>query len=53
MGKNEALNAFYELNTVAERFGGKYSKRVLAVVNRPGEVQQKRADELGISIQVF
>lgn len=53
MGKNEALNAFYELNTVADRFGGKYSKRILAVVNRPGEVQQKRADELGISIQVF
>lgn len=45
----------YKLETVAERFGGKYAKKVLAVsdiskLNSKGESIVRRAEEMGITV---
>lgn len=40
----------YELETVADRFGGKYVKKVLFTTRAPGAFVQRRADEMGIEI---
>ncbi len=51
MGPSNSLHALYELQTVAERFGGKYSRKVL-VTSRPlVDVYLKRAEEMGIEVE--
>ena len=47
---SQALYALYELETVAQRFGGKYAKKVLVICNSLGEAYRNRADEMGIEI---
>ena len=50
MDSNKALNAMYELETVARRFGGKYVKKVLAIMKPMGRVYLERAREMGIEV---
>lgn len=51
MGAQQALHALYELQTVAERFEGKYAKKVLVTAMDLGEVYKKRASEMGIELK--
>ena len=51
MGPSNTLHALYELQTVAERFGGKYAKKVLVTSRMPADVYITRAEEMGISIE--
>ena len=44
------LPALYELETVAQRFGGKYAKKVLAICGFLGDASRTRAKEMGIEI---
>ncbi|MBO5995067.1 MAG: DUF1887 family protein [Firmicutes bacterium] len=51
MGPTNSLHALYELETVANRFGGKYAKKKL-VTSRPlVDVYLKRAEEMGIEVE--
>ena len=51
MGPSNSLHALYELETVANRFGGKYAKKKL-VTSRPlVDVYLKRAEEMGIEVE--
>ena len=50
MDSGKALNAMYELETVARRFGGKYVKKVLAIMKPMGKVYLERAREMGIEV---
>ena len=50
MESDKALNAMYELETVARRFGGKYVKKVLAIMKPMGRVYLERAKEMGIEV---
>ena len=50
MDSNKALNALYELETVARRFGGKYVKKALAIMKPMGSVYLERANEMGIEV---
>ena len=47
----KALAALYELETVADRFGGKYAKKVLVITKPLSEAYVKRAKEMGIEIR--
>lgn len=51
MGPSNTLHALYELQTVAERFGGKYAKKVLVTSRMPADVYVTRAEEMGITIE--
>ena len=51
MGPSNTLHALYELHTVAERFGGKYAKKLLVTSRMPADVYIKRAEEMGIDIE--
>lgn len=53
MLSGEAMEAMYELDAVAKRFGGKYAKKVLALVQqlRPSDIE--RAKEMNIKLQYF
>lgn len=51
MGAQQALHALYELETVANRFGGKYAKKVLVTAEELGEVYLERAAEMGIEVR--
>jgi len=51
MGPSNTLHALYELQTVAERFGGKYAKKVLVTSRMPAEVYITRAEEMDIKIE--
>lgn len=51
MGPEQALYALYELNEVANRFGGKYAKKVLISAKAPGDVYLERAAEMGIEVR--
>ena len=53
LDKNLARNALYELDTVANRFGGKYVKKKLAVLGEIGETHANRAKEMGIEIKYY
>ena len=46
------LHALYELDTVANRFGGKYCKRVLVTATPFGKVYLERAAEMKIEVRV-
>ncbi len=48
---SQALNALYELETVAKRFGGKYAKKILVTRNGLSEVHLERAKEMGIEVR--
>ena len=51
MGPNNSLHALYELETVANRFGGKYSRKVL-VTSRPlADAYVSRAKDMGIEVE--
>jgi len=45
--------ALYELETVANRFGGKYVKKVLATVQGLSPAHMRRAEEMGIEVRVI
>ena len=51
--KNGTVNqmALYELETVAERFGGKYAKKVIAAPQGLNETHALRAKEMKIEIR--
>lgn len=53
MTSGEAMQAMYELDTVAKRFGGNFSKKVLALSQalRPSDVA--RAEEMNIEIRYY
>ena len=53
MKSNAALHALYELETIADRFGGKYAKRILAATHHLNEVSEYRAREMGIEVRYF
>ena len=45
------MDALYELQTVADRFGDKYSKKVLVTARPLGVVYMERAEEMGIEVR--
>ena len=45
--------ALYELETVANRFGGKYAKKVLATAQEVSTAHMHRAEEMGIEVRVL
>ena len=51
MGNRETLNALYELDTVAKRFGGKYAKKALVSRQKLEDVYHLRAEEMGIEVR--
>ncbi len=48
-----ALHALYELNAVAERFGGKYARKTLAITQAIGDAYMERAKEMGVEIRMI
>ena len=50
MGGNQAMQAMYELETVAKKFGGKYIRKVLAVACPLSQTNANRAAEMGIEV---
>lgn len=50
MDGDQALHALYELETVTQRFGGKYAKKVLVICDSLKEVYHTRAKEMGIEV---
>ncbi len=53
MGSQQSLHALYELDTVANRFGGKYSRKVLATGMPLADIYMERAEEMRIEVRVF
>ena len=53
LSQMQTLRALYELHTVADHFGGKYAKKVLAVRCEIGRTYQIRAKEMGIELRVI
>lgn len=51
MGAHQILHAIYELEAVADRFGGKYAKKMLVTLNPIGNVYLERAKEMGIEVR--
>ena len=51
MGADQVLHALYELETVAQRFGGKYAGKVLVTMEEIKPVYRSRAAEMGIEIR--
>jgi len=51
MSGSTTLHALYELNIVAQRFGGKYAKKILVTTQPVGDVYLKRAAEMGIEVR--
>lgn len=45
--------ALYELETVANRFGGKYARKVLATAQPLSPAHTRRAEEMGIEVRVM
>ena len=52
LSPQQCLHALYELDTVANRFGGEYAKKRLVVTSEINEVYQERALEMGIELKV-
>ena len=52
MNYTQTLHALYELDTVANRFGGRYCKRVLVTVQPFSGVYMERAREMNIEVRV-
>lgn len=53
LSQMQTLRALYELHAVADRFGGKYAGKVLAVRCEIGRTYKVRAEEMGIEIRVI
>ena len=53
MYDGQALEPMYELSTVAKRFGGKYARKVLAIIHPLKQVYMDRAKEMGIEIKCY
>ena len=51
MSPQQILHSFYELDTVANRFGGKYAKRLLVLTMELTKVYQDRAKEMRIELR--
>lgn len=51
MATKETLHALYELETVAERFGGKYAKKVLVTANALSQANLERAEDMEIEVR--
>lgn len=51
MSPQFTLHALYELKTVADRFGGKYAKKVLVSSFDIGQAHLERAAEMGIEVR--
>ncbi len=51
MNSTQTLHALYELDTVAERFGGKYARKKLVTILPLPEVYADRAEEMGIELE--
>lgn len=51
LGETKVLPAFYELNTVAERFGGKYCKQILYITGNMSKSHKLRAEEMKIEVK--
>ncbi len=51
MGPQQTLHALYELDTIAGRFGGKYSRKVLVTTHQITGVYLERAEEMGIEVR--
>ena len=47
----KTLHALYELAAVADRFGGKYAKRILVTTNDFNDANVERAIEMGIEVR--
>ena len=47
----KALPALYELETVADRFGGRYARKVLVTTHPLGDAYKARAEEMGIELR--
>ncbi len=50
MSGDKPLHALYELQTVSERFGGKYAIKKLIAPQRMGWIYRERAKEMGIEV---
>lgn len=50
LGATQTLHALYELETIADRFGGKYARKMLVTAKPIGDVYRERAKEMGIEI---
>ena len=50
LGSGQSLYALYELQTIAERFGGKYACKKLVVFHPLNEIYLQRAEEMGIEV---
>ncbi len=50
MSGDKPLHALYELQTVADRFGGKYAIKQLVATQHMGKIYRERAKEMGIEI---
>lgn len=53
MDQGKALTPMYELETVANRFGGKYAKKTLATLKQVTGAYAERAEEMGIVLDCF
>jgi len=53
-GKSDKLSNddLYELETIAQRFGGKYAKKVFSIINEWYDTQKERAADMGIEVRV-
>ena len=51
MSPQQILHSFYELDTLANRFGGKYAKRLLVLTMELTKVYQDRAKEMRIELR--
>lgn len=51
MDASRSLHALYELETVANRFGGKYARRILLTAQKMNEIAAQRAEQMGIEIK--
>ena len=52
MGSSQSLYALYELETVAERFGGRYARKKLVTFQPLNDIYMERAAEMGIEVVV-
>ena len=53
MGPAQTLHALYELQTVADRFGGKYARKVLvSAMPLAGDIYKERAAEMNIEVLI-
>ncbi len=53
MDQGKALTPMYELETVANRFGGKYAKKTLATLKYITGAYAERAEEMGIVLDCY